>query len=798
MIDALRDWIDHRAHYFVSLRDNGQLALALFVVGFAVVFFVGAFRIRRRISRARAAIPLSIGGWGTRGKSGTERLKAAVFHGLGYEVCVKTTGCEAMLIHSVPDEPPHEIFIFRSYDKATIWEQRDTVEIAAALRSEVFLWECMALQPEFVELLQHDWMRDDLVTLTNAFPDHEDVQGPSGADVADCISAFIPYDSTLLTSEVNFLPVFGESARERRTRLRAVAPRDGDLIADDLLALFPYNEHPRNIALVADVAAELGVDRHLAIATMAEHVVPDLGVLKAYPPARVRGRVLRFINGMSANERTGFLNNWQRMELATKDVETMPGEAIVTVVNNRWDRVARSEVFASITVEDAVADVHVLIGTNLRGLRRYIDDALRRYCATIEVVIAADSTTEATPPMARAHTRLAALLARLRVPSPTPRRVLERIDAYAAGAGLAIDPGHRAELARIAERLCRPGVDAALALSEVRREVAAQLAPLRGMLIEHETERLGSGACGIELPEVIAPADRDDVMEHAIRQATRIAVHARLGSRVAAAFAIPGAIAACNQAVAAAYRELFEDALVVIDDPGETGDQIIDRCARSVPPGTTVSVIGVQNIKGTGLDFVYRWLALERTTSRLARLDDEQPAARIAALRELESFEDYGVVDAGVAARALDERSENTRGAPRGIDERSEKTRGGDPTGFAAGGGAPRGIDERSAVGSAGGIDDDEAQLTRTVRDRVRAIHDLRRRALEQAAGRGLWSRIAGQIEGLLDPIDSIRRGRKARVVMADLVARRISHDRAAKEMRSLYDRQAGGWLSRR
>ena len=291
-LDGARDWLAHQGDYFLSLRQNGQLALALFLVAFAVLFFVGAYRKRARIARARARIPLTIGGWGTRGKSGTERLKAALFHGLGYEISVKTTGCEAMLIHSVPDEPPHEIFIFRSYDKATIWEQRDVVETAADLRSEVFLWECMALQPEFVELLQHDWMRDDYVTLTNAFPDHEDVQGPAGADVAECITSFIPHDSTLVTSEVNFLPLFEQRARERGTQLHPVAPRDGDLIAEDLLALFPYNEHPRNIALVARLAEELGVDRHLAIATMAEHVVPDLGVLKTYPPA-VRARPRR-------------------------------------------------------------------------------------------------------------------------------------------------------------------------------------------------------------------------------------------------------------------------------------------------------------------------------------------------------------------------------------------------------------------------------------------------------------------------------------------------------------------------
>jgi poly-gamma-glutamate synthase PgsB/CapB len=751
----LRGWLEGQVDYFLSLRENGQLALALFLVGFAVVFFVGAYRKRARIARARAQLPLSIGGWGTRGKSGTERLKAAVFHGLGYEVSVKTTGCEAMLIHSVPEEPPHEIFIFRSYDKATIWEQRDVVETAAALRSEVFLWECMALQPEFVELLQHDWMHDDLVTLTNAFPDHEDVQGPSGADVADCITAFIPYASTLITSEVNFLPLFDQRARERGTELHAVPPRAGDLIAEDLLALFPYDEHPRNIALVARMAEQLGVDRHLAIATMAEHVVPDLGVLKTYPPACVRGRVLRFINGMSANERTGFLNNWHRTKLGEKDADAEPHEAVVTVVNNRWDRVARSEVFGRITVEDAVADAHVLIGTNLRGLRRYIDDALRRSCAGIEVVIADDLTTPGGA--ARARDRLARLLARARVPAPLPDRILARIDLYAAGAGLALAAEHRPAVAQIAARLCAPPAGAPLELARVRAEVAALLAPLDRALVT-PPGRVPPG------PEVIAPATAADVTHHALRQATRIAVHARLRARLDALFAGPArgdaeaAAAAMNQLVAAAYRELYEELIVTVDDPGESGDQIIDRCARAVPPGTRVSVMGIQNIKGTGLDFVYRWLALDHTMGRLHRLDLDDPAARVAALRELESFEDYGVVDAGVAAIVLADR-DLVRNRP---------------------------------------LDEDEALHARSALERVRAIHEERRRALAQAERSDLWARIVGQLERLLDPLDSVRRWRRSRRIMRDLIDHRISHGRAAKEMRALYDRQGGGWLWRR
>ena len=88
---------------------------------------------------------------GVRSQNDSGRLKAALFHGLGYEIVSKTTGCEAMIIHSAPGLDPREIFLYRAYDKASIWEQRDVLRIAAEMRSQVMLWECMALNPEYVE-----------------------------------------------------------------------------------------------------------------------------------------------------------------------------------------------------------------------------------------------------------------------------------------------------------------------------------------------------------------------------------------------------------------------------------------------------------------------------------------------------------------------------------------------------------------------------------------------------------------------------------------------------------------------
>src|SRR3546814_6764892 len=84
-----------------------------------------------------------------------------------------------------------EMFLFRPYDKATIWEQFNLLRISRGLRAHVFLWECMGLNPSYVRVLQQDWMRDDIGTITNTYPDHEDVQGPAGRNIPEVMCEFI-------------------------------------------------------------------------------------------------------------------------------------------------------------------------------------------------------------------------------------------------------------------------------------------------------------------------------------------------------------------------------------------------------------------------------------------------------------------------------------------------------------------------------------------------------------------------------------------------------------------------------
>ncbi|MCO4769152.1 MAG: hypothetical protein KDA24_03925 [Deltaproteobacteria bacterium] len=362
----------------VALDSNSIEQLAALSAALLGGWLGGRVLHQRSVRRLRSRIPLVVGGWGSRGKSGTERLKVGLFLGLGYSVLCKTTGCEAMIVAGLPGQEPVEIYLYRPYDRASIAEQLKVLRLAADLEVQVLLWECMALNPRYVEILQSGWMRDDLSTITNTYPDHEDVMGPTGRDVAEAIGRFVPPRTRTFTTEQHMTPVLQDAARSRGTSLRVVRPERWRLLPADLTSRLPYDEHPRNLALVLDLAAELGVPDDVALRAMADHVLPDLGVLKEYGPFPYEQRTVSFVNGMSANERAGFLANWRRSRLGTFDETEGLSRWTTVLVNNRADRLARQGVFAELAAVDAPADTLAVIGTNVGPFVDEYTQALER------------------------------------------------------------------------------------------------------------------------------------------------------------------------------------------------------------------------------------------------------------------------------------------------------------------------------------------------------------------------------------------------------------------------------------
>ncbi|MBB1295290.1 MAG: poly-gamma-glutamate synthase PgsB/CapB [Pseudoalteromonas rhizosphaerae] len=360
-------WLNFK-EYLYSIYQNSIGQLIFFVVGFMVYFWGRHIRISRRIKTDRQAIPVSIGGWGTRGKSGTERLKAALFSSLALKVITKTTGCEATLIYARSNGEQFEVPLFRPFDKASIWEQSDVLHFAKNVKADVFLWECMGLTPRYVKILRQ-WMQDNFSTITNAYPDHEDILGPTGIDVAKEMANFIAPKSQVFTSEQTMFPILDKDATQKSSTLIQAHWGDGYQITPDIRALYPYEEHPDNIALVCKMAAYIGLEKDFVFKETAQRIVPDIGVLQHFSPVPFTHFSMSFVNSMSANERLATIENWRRLDLfgLSKD----PSKQTIALINNRNDRVARSKVFAQMLVEDLPFDKMVVIGTNVDGFYSY-------------------------------------------------------------------------------------------------------------------------------------------------------------------------------------------------------------------------------------------------------------------------------------------------------------------------------------------------------------------------------------------------------------------------------------------
>jgi hypothetical protein len=108
-----------------------------------------------------------------------------------------------------------------------------------------------------------------------------------------------------------------------------------------------------------------------------------------------------------------------------------------------------------------------------------------------------------------------------------------------------------------------------------------------------------------------------------------------------------------TQTLTKAWISMFKAQVIIVWDAGSTGDQIIDQCARAVPPGVHVTIMGTQNIKGTGLDFIYRWLALDAVYIGLNKLASSDEHTRLEALRSLDAHSDFGFTDTGLLVARL-------------------------------------------------------------------------------------------------------------------------------------------------
>jgi hypothetical protein len=200
-----------------------------------------------------------------------------------------------------------------------------------------------------------------------------------------------------------------------------------------------------------------------------------------------------------------------------------------------------------------------------------------------------------------------------------------------------------------------------------------------------------------------------------------------------------------TQAARDLFRAIFLSHLRVVPSADASGDQVIEAVAGCCPAGSTSRVMGVQNIKGTGLDFVYRWVHAVQPLRWAEDLFHPDRSVQLASLSRLERWREWSIPTCQEILRALQAMTA-------------------DPT---------------------------TSQARGTVRDLMETEIERRRGLLEERArvfSARAW--LARNAWAVWDPFDALLRRWQSDRIWADLAAHRISNARAAHQLAAIAGRQ--------
>ena len=297
--------------------------------------------------RSLDAIPLRIHVNGTRGKSSVTRLVAAGLREGGLRTFAKTTGTAPRVIDSEgKDRIIHRLRL------PSIGEQVRLLSYFASERPQAVVMECMAVQPQYQWIAEHQMVKSHIGVITNVRPDHLDEMGPTEDDVAYSLCNTIPVDGILITGEDQKKDILKKVASSNRSDLIF---SDDKSVTNDELDKFTYMEHPSNVAVALDVCKEAGISRDIALAGM-HKVQPDLGALVAWN-LDMNEKRLQFVNGMAANDPVSTLQIWKFV------IDRYPAVGGTCVFfNSREDRPLRTRQMIELTLEEIKPDHFIIRG----------------------------------------------------------------------------------------------------------------------------------------------------------------------------------------------------------------------------------------------------------------------------------------------------------------------------------------------------------------------------------------------------------------------------------------------------
>lgn len=263
------------------------------------------------LSRARNRVPVRIHVNGTRGKSTTVRLVAAMCRAHGWRTVAKYTGGKPGYIDTAGIE--HD---WPRLGHARLGEQQRFWRKAAANCAEAAVLECMAVDPYLQWVAEQRITKATHTVITNIRPDHFEVMGRSLPEIAGSLANTVPSGGQLILGDPAFAELFAQAAAARHTALQVVTEADRSALWEVAGRSCGWSPAMlENAATALCVAKTLGIPDHIA-----------LDILRGWPqpaplyPALWSGEKVQVINALSANDAVSAAAAWNELPPGTKGV----------------------------------------------------------------------------------------------------------------------------------------------------------------------------------------------------------------------------------------------------------------------------------------------------------------------------------------------------------------------------------------------------------------------------------------------------------------------------------------------
>lgn len=330
------------------------MIMPLLVLGILIILLVTFGIIEFQIHlQSLNNIPLRIHVNGTRGKSSVTRLIAAGLRAAGIKTYAKVTGTSPRVIDNRGiDRIIHRLRL------PSIGEQVRLMRFFAKEKPEAVVMECMAVQPQYQWIAEHQMIKAHIGVITNVRPDHLEEMGPTENDVAMSLCNTVPINSTLITGESDKPEILKKVAKNNNT---AFIKSDEKSIKKEELNRFTYIEHPSNIAVALDACKLAGVKRSVALDGM-QKVRPDSGALIFWELFK-ENKMIKFVNGMAANDPVSTLQIWYQI---SERFQTQTHTCIF--FNSRDDRPDRTRQMIELTMNDIKPNYFIIRGDKVDQL----------------------------------------------------------------------------------------------------------------------------------------------------------------------------------------------------------------------------------------------------------------------------------------------------------------------------------------------------------------------------------------------------------------------------------------------